>query len=1136
MLSIVVTLATLTAGPPWPETLYVCSEPHRLRVPITITAPEGQALNGTPVAVPVGDPPTGVPIVGQPLSALRVCDESGQELLWALTARDGSAETTGLIEDGGILYVPAVCPAGGSATVYVYADSPGAWPVPDMLPIGFANSGFEDGAIESPAAWVAAETDATHRVSIVPGAGRDGMRAARCDVDAGAPSTWVKYVQTRIPVVPGATYRVSGWVRAQGCTGTVGLFIHVNGDKPQLINRVENAGDGTYDWRHIAFEVTAPPNSTDATIGTVLYGTGTAWYDDFSFEAAEQAPRVTVGERERLELTSMGADWLRVGSWIEVYNTSDEPRQGVAVLADMRPAIIGWKREHGDYSSTVSATVTGHDAAQVREGLLFAADLAPLSATTFEAELTRSDGDGNGPRALVRSPANLTKGAAFETDEDLAAWEWRAQPEGPNEGVEVAAGKGGPVGDGCMRLTVAKEVAPNWVGARQSGIPVRPGATYYYGAYVRTGELGGTINIHAHTHDTQGKVLQFISAGPGIGANTDWTWLSTVFTVAPGAVDVQLHLTMNTWGTAYYDGVVLMEVVRAKVWRTAGGLPTVALVDPLVKVFREDHYQQSAQAVHVYVARNEYEPFQLAINPSSVKIEQASVSVDEPVGPGGATLDPIVIHRVGYVRVDYPTAYYRSTAPAYARKLPAGGAASDGWAGWWPDPMIPVTGGVTGLQHADTVPLWFTAHVPKGAPPGDYVGRVRITMGTQTFDLPLTVTVWDFELPDDTHLRAIYDLGQGPSQVQVFDPQHRDKAMESWYRLYASHRLCPNMVPPPTFRLEGGKVVMDTSEFDRWAALCFDELRFNSFYTPWDFYACGWAYRPHDFLGFAAFTPEYVAALKDAYGQYVRYITDHGWRDRAIHYVSDEPFMDQPQVVKDLQDFCATCGEVAPDIPRYSSTWRPCPALEGAVTLWGAGHYGCFPVDKMKERQAAGDQILFTTDGQMCIDTPWCAVERLLPSYAFKYGSLGYEFWGMSWWTYDPWDYGWHTFISQSDQGTDYYWVRYPNGDGYLAYPGERYGVTGPLPSIRMEQAREGQEDAEYLYLLRDLAERLRAAGKDASYADEALQASANLVPIPNPGGLRSSEVLPDPTAVARVRIKLAEAIVKAKGALGVAS
>jgi len=102
---------------------------------------------------------------------------------------------------------------------------------------------------------------------------------------------------------------------------------------------------------------------------------------------------------------------------------------------------------------------------------------------------------------------------------------------------------------------------------------------------------------------------------------------------------------------------------------------------------------------------------------------------------------------------------------------------------------------------------------------------------------------------------------------------------------------------------------------------------------------------------------------------------------------------------------------------------------------------------------AAGDTLWFTTDGHMCLDTPTCAIERLLPWLCWKYGVAAYEFWGVNWWTYDPWERGWHTFISQSDDGARYYYVRYPNGDGYLAYPGEPVGQAGPVPSIRTEQA-----------------------------------------------------------------------------------
>ena len=72
----------------------------------------------------------------------------------------------------------------------------------------------------------------------------------------------------------------------------------------------------------------------------------------------------------------------------------------------------------------------------------------------------------------------------------------------------------------------------------------------------------------------------------------------------------------------------------------------------------------------------------------------------------------------------------------------------------------------------------------------------------------------------------------------------------------------------------------------------------------------------------------------------------------------------------------------------------------------------------------------------------------MLPYYCFKYGVKGFEFWGLAWWTYNPWQVGWHQFIRQSDEGKKYYWVRYPDGDGFLAYPGKPAGMDGPASTI----------------------------------------------------------------------------------------
>jgi hypothetical protein len=172
----------------------------------------------------------------------------------------------------------------------------------------------------------------------------------------------------------------------------------------------------------------------------------------------------------------------------------------------------------------------------------------------------------------------------------------------------------------------------------------------------------------------------------------------------------------------------------------------------------------------------------------------------------------------------------------------------------------------------------------------------------------------------------------------------------------------------------------------------------------------------------------------------------------------------------------------------------------------------------MERLKSAGAELWFTTDGHMCIDTPYLAIERLLPYLCFAYGVSGYEFWGVSWWTYDPWEYGWHSYIRQSDEGERFYWIRYPNGDGYLVYPGDKFGLVEPLPSIRLMQVREGIED----YLLLRAIERALKEGKwqgeKAEAAKRVLERARSLVSIPNEGGLKSTSLLPDPNKVTEIR------------------
>jgi hypothetical protein len=608
----------------------------------------------------------------------------------------------------------------------------------------------------------------------------------------------------------------------------------------------------------------------------------------------------------------------------------------------------------------------------------------------------------------------------------------------------------------------------------------------------------------------------------------------------------QLHLTMNATGTAWHDGALLVGVadgVAGRLEPRAQAATTGLAVwpeDPLVKVFQDDMSPAQAPATRISLARNDYEPLQLCVR-GGQDLDGVRVVVDAPANAAGGRLGDVEVGVVGYVPIDSKTNYYSNKTPSYYRKLPTGAGASDGWPGLWPDPILPRDS--FDLKANQTQPVWITVYAPTGAAAGDYTGQVRLVRGDATLaTVPFTARVWDFDLPPSNHTAAIYDLRMD-SRWEIPGKTH-DEATRDFLRFMAKRRVCPDTIPvAPDIRYENGQVVADFTEFDKMATFYLDELKLPHFYTPWYFYLFGWGFPPSEKFGEkpyegeypypgvdrGALRPQFVEAYQACLKAYWDHLKAKGWDDRCVLYISDEPFAHMPEIKAQMKALCSMIRAVDPGIFIFCSTWSHFPDWDGYLNCWGIGHFGIVEPKVIAQRLAAGDHIRWTTDGQMCTDTPYCAVERLLPHYCLKYGAEAYEFWGVNWLTYDPYKYGWHSFIFQSDTPENSYYVRYPNGDGFLAYPGAPLGHDGPVTSVRLEQAREGVEDYEMMYLLRERTATAKAAGRDVTEAEAAMAEAQALVSIPNAGGRYSSKIMPDPDAVLRAR----ERVCRAAEALG---
>lgn len=1189
-------LLTLCAASAWSATPwhYPLSlgqgEPWKHRIPILLDNSAPAPLDGRNLAIPVGASPGEANIAGTEAGQLRLVDSAGSELLFSVLDANGDVLTNGPIPAGATLIVPAECPARSSTTLYLYFDNPAAWETPDFLPNAASqdfNGGFEKGRKELPAGWAAKETDASHRVIWDRKGGRKGGSAIRVEVDPGAEPSWVALARPVSGVTPGAKYRLHGWTKATGVKGNSGWFIHAgNPERSQILNHTLAVGEGTFDWKELSYEFTAPAEVTYFTVGTILRGTGKAWFDDCSLEQVEGKPvTVRCGHGESLSLQHRGEStaWpanpaFEHGLDLRIANLSDAPRNSLLVRAQLggggrlpangRDAQLRFEKRTLPFLLVGNALLFEHSLpgrtidtcrfffSTSRSSTASRSEL-PKNAilpSDYSAGDTASAADREAYAQLLSSPLNLVRNPDFEEGAPMPT-SWQGPTGAKDDRSEFGVDSNGLFGKLCTRLHVAAEAKPNWRGWKQR-VPVKTGSTYLFSVWAKCSLTDGSANLHAHLLDASGKLVKesaFRSAGTAISSNTGWTlWQGTTLIPTDGA-QLELHLTMNGKGTLWHDGAFVGEVVDAFAVQAPPAAsrepsPVASIrawpVNAIAKVFREDNPPAQLPAkASISVAGAEAEPLQIAVR-STEKLEGVQAEVSEPTGPEGAKLPKPEVHWVGYVPIDYPTNYYQSNSPVWHRKVPTQAGGCDGWAGWWPDPLLPDQ--PFHLDPGATQPLWVTFQAPTGAQPGLYRTVVRLRQDKKVLiELPVEITVRPFTLPPDSSFAAIYDLRLGRQWAEPGEPskQMQKKVME----LMKSRRLCPDHPDAnPVFRKEGDKIVADFTAYDEEASLYFDTFRFPRAYTPQFFYLFGWGHPPKKILGEHPYEGEFPyegadrsklrPAYQQAYQECLRLFWEHvkakGWANRLVLYISDEPHFTHEHIRKQMVALCAMIHEVDPTIRIYSSTWRHCPDWDGSLDIWGAGHYGCFDVAELERQKAAGRHIWFTTDGQMCTDTPYCAVERLLPHYSFKYSAEAYEFWGVGWLTYDPFRYGWHSFIHQSSEPGREFYVRYPNGDGFLLYPGKLIGVDGPVSSIRFEQAREGVEDYEYLQLLSRLIKEAPAAHPARAKAEKALAEAAKLVEIPNAGGRYSSRILPDPDAVFRVREAVAESIEALGGGL----
>lgn len=501
------------------------------------------------------------------------------------------------------------------------------------------------------------------------------------------------------------------------------------------------------------------------------------------------------------------------------------------------------------------------------------------------------------------------------------------------------------------------------------------------------------------------------------------------------------------------------------------------VVDSLVKVFPGTLPPAAPQqTIRIECARNEWESGQLVFR-ADVPVRRLEATVSPLRQAGGAgVIDAghlrarfLGLTQIKQNTLNTPPAELCAIAPAAIPDL----LREDAW---------------TSVPANFSQPVWITVNVPRGIPAGLYKGTVTLTADGASRSLPLELTVFNFDLPDQRHLLVtnwIHDDYLARYHHVARNSEDYFKILAAYARDMSEHRQNVFWVGwrlIDVTRENDGHLTFDYALFDRYIQTFFDNgmfdrieiqfvARFEKDWSSQNIILLDVNARDRASGRRLALPPE--QGLGPLLEDLERHLYQKGWLERSMIHVCDEASM------RNIESYRRASAFVHQHAPRL----RRIDAIEtvhyqDALEVWvpKISHLNDW-YPWFQEAQRQGNEMWFYICLQprgaymnRFMDLPLIKT-RLLHWLNYGYSLPGYLHWGLNCWNPDP--YGL--------QGQD---NEHPPGDTHVIYPGK----NGPLSSIRWEAERDGIEDFEYFTLLEA---RLRQAAAGLGAAAKTIDSAA---------------------------------------------
>ena len=537
---------------------------------------------------------------------------------------------------------------------------------------------------------------------------------------------------------------------------------------------------------------------------------------------------------------------------------------------------------------------------------------------------------------------------------------------------------------------------------------------------------------------------------------------------------------------------------------SSGNKPSVPAEDYTVwasstyEKFKQDDFSKVKDGVlqvNIEAVKNEYESAQLIISTSDDISSYYLEKSDLTCGENTISASNVEIYNVLYVEL------------SNERDLANYGG------GIYPDGLVPIEkakeAGELKAAANTNVQLWITVYVPKETAAGVYRGSFKLTVDGKEISVPVSVTVYDYTLTDDNHAPSMFTYRQ--DRIGIGELDNSTAMMEYYYDYFSNYRIMLQELPieslTPSELADAAEKYYDkmttfsllstkgniTTNFSRnkesiraqilelakrstaeknlvskAAIYCMDEPNVQG--EDSDNVLQTAINTMNDWYSMLNEIVETI--LADESGAYANFKNYADWQNQILtipnivpHTIGSMQWIIGNRHKAKVQEYLTALETICPVFTTFDdATYYDLMDIveEYELNLWW---YGCTNPQAPYPTYHIGDLNLLSS--------------RAVSWLQMKYNIGGNLYWGAAGYATEdektfeyPIDVYEYPYLKSNG--------RFVGGDGYLTYPGAKYGIYGPIPSMRLMSVRDGLEDYELLYALKEKY----AALKESAYAD----------------------------------------------------